>query len=144
MCSSRAAVWTMALSLLWPATAAAQTVGTCRILFENLSRETITIDEVKTLLSDNTKKEWGGPWELNPGDRVLLRSDGKTYVEGRQVIYTVKTMDGIKSTDWKSQVKQPLKLDRDVILQYWTDDDLAKLRKEDKGRELSKGEATYR
>jgi hypothetical protein len=135
--------------LLSALAAQAQTDYPCRIVFQNLSRETFNIRNVSVLQADGSKKEpvADGQWAFKPGDRGF-HSAGQP-IEGRQITFTIVLPDGAKSTRM-TNTKQPATVtrggvvERNLILVDVTDYSLAEYRKEDKGRALSKAEATYR
>ncbi len=136
-------VLTALLVLVLAGISRAQTEKPCRILFDNHSRESLRIENVRVLLEDGTLKDLPGNWSIKAGDRVYLLLGDKA-VEGRQISYSLRTMDGVISRGWKSTAKQPARFEHDSIIQDWNDEQIGKIRAEDKGRTLSKGEATYR
>src|ERR1700722_15110631 len=131
-----------AISLLGPTQASAQTKTPYKILFENLSRETVNIREVSLLQDDGTNKANTNNWSFQPGARSYL-AEGTTGLKGRRILYTLETMDGAKLKRQSANESEWI-IDGEFILQPFTDADLAEARKADKDRKLTKGEATYR
>jgi hypothetical protein len=134
------------LVLLQAGIAQSQTDKPCKIIFDNHSRETIVIENMRVLQADGTLKAVEGGLTLKAGDRVSLLNGDKA-VEGKQIFWAFKTMDGAigRTNSTYKDPRNPKDLNFDNSIIRSIDDELiGHIRAEDKGRALSKAEATYR
>ena len=121
----------------------AQTQSSHNVLIQNLSREFLIVQNVRTLQEDGSMQDIEDITVSTPGTNRMLMTDGKG-IKGRQLFCKIKTMDGIV-LNCKTISTQPIEYEGQTFIVFHMDDDiLKKYRSDDSNRRLSKSEATYR